>query len=99
MTATIDPATRTRMLNAVTEYDRKESRKRHYNPYALGHYAKALQDIDTHVSKGIDLRTAIVGCFVGRLADKVLKAAGLPLQTDLELRGIKTRLPDLEDSE
>ena len=35
---------KSRILHALTEYDRKQSLKKHYNPYALGIYCGALND-------------------------------------------------------
>lgn len=85
------------LFNAVTEYDRKQSTKRGYNPHALGHYAAALQNVDRYVDAGHDLRSAIITCFLGRLCDKLLKAVDLPLMTNDEAkRGLAVKLPELD---
>ena len=35
-----------KLVHAVTEYDRKQSTKRGYNPYALGQYLQRIQEFD-----------------------------------------------------
>lgn len=66
-----------KMIHAVTEYDRKESTKRGYNPYALPQYMQRVQEISADIGKGADPREAITTGFTGRLVNHVLKAAGL----------------------
>lgn len=85
------------ILATITEYDRRESRKKHYNRHALGMYARGLQHIRAHVANGADLRDAILAEFVGILADRILKACDLPLMTDAEARGRVKQLPELDD--
>ena len=65
---------RAKLLHTLTEHDRKVSTKPGYNHYALGHYAKALQNVDELVSKGKNVGDAIRECFLGRLQTKLLKA-------------------------
>lgn len=74
------------LFNAVTEFDRRESRKKHYNRFALAHYARGLQRIKAHVDNGASLRDAIRAEFVGKLCDKLLLAVGLPMMTQEECR-------------
>lgn len=78
---------RHKLSHTVTEYDRKQSRKRGYNIYAISHYLGAVQEIETDIDNGADLRAAIIAHFNGRLCDVVLKACGLPLMTKDEARG------------
>lgn len=69
-------AAKVKMFNAVTEFDRKESTKRNYNPYALGQYAAALARVDEYTGDGLSIREAVIRCFVGRLQGVVLKSIG-----------------------
>ena len=66
----------TKLLNAVTEYDRKQLGKKSYNPYALGHYAAALQNVRDDMESGKTLRQALLKNFNGRLLSVVLKSVG-----------------------
>lgn len=84
----MDPRLRFKLSHAVTDYDRKQSRRKGHNPYALAHYLGAVQQIESAVDAGAELRSAILRRMTGRLADVVLKAAGLERMTDAEARGI-----------
>lgn len=75
------------MLNAVTEYDRKESTKKYYNRYALSQYIDAINAVeDLLADEGLTYRQAILRCFNGRLADCVLKSVGEEKSTADEQR-------------
>lgn len=95
---TIDPLTKARIVSAFTQFDRKASKRKGYNPYALAHYCKAGQNVERHVANGVPLRTAIIGCFCGRLCDAILKALDLELMTNEECR-YGTQLPELPEDE
>jgi hypothetical protein len=87
-----------KLFNAVTEYDRKQSKEKFYNPYALAHYSRAVAHVRAHVAAGADLRTAILNCFLGRLADVCLKALGLEKMSRDESRfGPAIKLPEIEE--
>lgn len=75
-----------KILHAFTAYDRKQQGKRGYNPYALGHYCKALESVDEAIASGQSPREAIVANFVGRLLDVVLVGCGMAKATDDEHR-------------
>lgn len=79
--------TRTKILIALTEYDRKQSTKKGYNRFALGMYCQALQNTMAEIESGSTIRAALKHNFCGRLLDVCLKAAGEPLATKDELRG------------
>lgn len=83
----IDPVKRAKILNAIVEYDKKESTKKHYNPHALALCCGSLQNGDIYVKEGKTLRQAMVKCFNGRLLDKVLKAIDEPISTKEEKMG------------
>lgn len=86
------------LLTAVTEYDRKQSTKRGFNPYALSHYCHAVRQVETYVVTGHSLRDAVITCFVGRLTDTLLRAVKLPVMTPDEAKhGLTHPLPELDD--
>lgn len=78
------------LFNAVTEFDRRASKRKGYNPYALGHYAKALQEVRLDVAAGATLRQALLVNFNGRLLDCLLKSIGEPLFTPDERFAVRT---------
>ncbi len=89
-----------KLLHAATEYDRKQSTRKGYNRFALGHYCRALQNVRKRVGLGHPLRDSIITEFCGILCDRMLKAASLPIMTDAEARhGLAKRLPELPDDE
>ncbi len=73
-----------RLIRTVTVYDQKQSSRRDYNPYALGQYFKAVQEVEEALTKGEPLRSALVMNFCGRLLDACLKAVDLPKSTKEE---------------
>jgi hypothetical protein len=88
------------IINAVTEYDRKQSTKKGYNIYALAHYCLASQRADRYIRQGVDPRDAILNCFLGRLCDHVLKACKLQTMTTTEAKfGPDNRLPELQEDD
>lgn len=46
MATAIDPATHIRLVNAVTEHDRRASKGKYYNPHALGMYLRAVRQVE-----------------------------------------------------
>ena len=85
-----------KLVNAVTEYDRQQSKRSHYNFYAICHYLGAVEKVAKHVDNGAELRTAILNCFLGRLCDRVLKSVGLDKMTIEEAKyGAFEKLPDI----
>lgn len=73
----MSPIAHAKLLNAVTEFDRKESKKKSYNRYALGMYCQAIQNCESDMADGCTLRQAITNNFLGRLCDRCLVAAGV----------------------
>jgi len=87
MDATIlSPSDRARIVNAFTEYDRKQKGKKGYNPYALSHYCRAIENVEEYLSEGYTLRQAIIKSYLGRLCDRILKELGLPQMTTDEAK-------------
>lgn len=72
----MDDRTHAKLINAVTEYDRKQKARKGYNPYALAHYAAAIGNIRDDMKRGISLRQAILNNTLDRLCDTCLKAVG-----------------------
>jgi hypothetical protein len=86
-----------KIVHAFTEHDRRESLKRHYNRYALAQYCEAGSRVAAYVSLGYNQRDAVLACFCGPLANKILRALGLPLMTKDEARyGVKLPCIELE---
>ncbi len=89
-----------RLLDAVTAYDRRAATTKAYNRFALAHYARGLTNVRRHVQDGATVRDAIITEFVGRLADRLLRAVGCDLMTKDEARfGLAKRLPTLPDDD
>ncbi len=74
------------LAHAVTEYDRKQSARKGYNHYALGHYLGAVQEICAVLAHYPDrlTRDVIVEHFNGRLLDTCLRACGFNTSTRQE---------------
>ena len=76
------------LTHAVTEYDRKESRKRFYNRYALALYLGTVHSALEQITAGQSPRAALCASFNGRLLDACLKAVGEPRSTRAEQLGL-----------
>ena len=63
-----------KLITAVTEYDRKQSSKRGYNPHALGQYLAAIDEALGLVSKGKSIEYALSATFTDRLLNICLRA-------------------------
>lgn len=81
------------LVHVLTEYDRKQSKKKSYNYNALGLYFQRLEDVEKDIAAGADVRAAIVAGFSGRLADTCLRSLGLPITTKEEAFGGMTYKP------
>lgn len=75
------------LSTSLRKYDERQAKSRSYNPYAFGHYCRALQIVRAHVASGHDVRTAILNAFVGPLANRLIKALNLEPMSKDELRG------------
>lgn len=84
------------LLNTLTKHDERERKKKYFNPYAFGHYCKALNNCEQHTKNGACLRDALLNCFNGRLLDKLLKAVNLDAATKEEQLGRYNQLPELD---
>lgn len=75
------------LIHAVTRYDEKESKKKSYNPHALGIYFERVDEVISDIEAGADVRAAVVAGFSGRLADACLRQLGLAITTREEAFG------------
>ena len=71
---------RAKLLNILTEYDKKQSTKRNYNRYALAHYCRAIDEVMEAVDGGTSIETALKVGFCGSLLRHVAKKLGLTVQ-------------------
>lgn len=65
-----------RLVNAVTTYDRKQTGKRGFNPYALPQYLERAEEICADVAAGASVKAAICAGFTGPLRTACLRAVG-----------------------
>ena len=82
-----DEQIRARLVHAVTAYDRKQSTRRGYNPFALGQYLERVDMIVNDIAAGAEPRKAICAGFSDRLLDHCLKAVGESSFTPNEVGG------------
>ena len=77
---------RGKLLTAIVAYDKRQSKRTHYNRYALSHYCDGLGRIMADIDAGATPRQAILASFTGTLASAALRAIGEPKPTAVELR-------------
>ena len=70
---------RIQLLNIVTEYDRKQARKKYYSMYALAHYCRAVESVMAHVNSGESIEDSLPVGFCGSLLSHIAKKLGLTL--------------------
>ena len=76
----MDATTRARLLSIVTEYDIRESKKKYWNHYALGHYCKAIDNVAEAMAGGMSIEDALPEGFCGSLLRHVAKKLGLTVE-------------------
>ncbi len=81
-------AFKSHLIHVLTDYDRKQSTKKHYNRYALGIYFQRADDICADIEKGAEPRQAICAGLTGSVLAFVLRGMKLPAATDDERSGI-----------
>lgn len=89
---------RNALVHALTQYDIRQSRGKHYNPYALAQYFKRIDDLCEDIAKGASPRDAICAAFTGPLLACALRAinATAPSQDELSGAGKYTYQPSNE---
>lgn len=65
---------RQKLVSALTEYDRKQSKRKHYNPYALAQYFAALDEALEDYEVSGDINKSLEKYFCDRVLTVVLKA-------------------------
>lgn len=71
---------RVKLLNIVVEYDRRQSKRKGYNPYALGHYCGAVGNVIDAIDNGKPIEEALKAGFCGSLLRHVAKKLGLSVR-------------------
>ena len=56
-----------KLIHLLTRWDEKQSRKKHYSPYALGVYFHAADKVAVMLESGEPLNVALAKCFNDRL--------------------------------
>jgi len=77
----------TKLVHAVTEFDRAQSRRKGYNPHALAHYLRLASAIALAIENGQAPRDAARTRCSDRLLATILRALGETAPTVEEARG------------
>lgn len=76
----LTPEIRQRIVYALIKCDERQSAGRSPNPYAMGHYLRALHNAESDMADGgSTLAQALYDSYCGRVLSAVERAAGLPL--------------------
>lgn len=67
---------RLKLISAATTYDRKQSKKKFYNPYALGIYFETIDEIMKDIENGFSVRQALIRRLCDRFLSHMLKSMG-----------------------
>lgn len=78
---------RDKLISALTQYDEKQSKRKFYNPHALGIYFERVDDVMADIERGATVRQALLAGFNDRLLDVCLKAVGEQPFTKEEMQG------------
>jgi hypothetical protein len=76
------------LSSAVTQFDIKQSKRKHYNRYALAQYLAAVENASNAINCGTTRREALIQYFNGRLLDVCLKALNMEPSTKQEQMGL-----------
>jgi hypothetical protein len=72
------------LIHAAVRFDAKESKKRHYEAWALPQYLARINQICADIQKGAQVRAAVIAAFTGRLRSDCLRVLKLPQVTESE---------------
>jgi hypothetical protein len=75
------------LVHAATAYDRRQSKSKRYNPYALAQYLARIDEVEQDVAAGAEPRAALCAAFTGSLLSTMLRAIEAPAATPAELMG------------
>lgn len=76
-----------KLMQALTAYDRRQSKTKHWNPNALGIYFQRVNEVCADIAAGAKVRDAILAGFNDRVLDVCLRAVGQPEATRAEAQG------------
>ena len=65
---------KSRLISAVTAWDRKQLSKKHHNPHALVIYIERVDEVMRDIESGTNPRAAIIRGFNDRLLDHCLRS-------------------------
>lgn len=86
---------RVKLVSALTEYDRKQSTKRGYNPHALALYFQALDDAMDQYRHGATIESALRYSFNDRVLTVCLKVLKQDRHTGLSTGSHNHATPNL----
>lgn len=67
-----------KLISAATQYDEKQSKKKYYNPYALGIYFQTIDSVMIDIENGFTPRQALIRRMCDRFLTHMLKSIGEP---------------------
>lgn len=67
---------KTRAIQSLSAFDRKQSTRKGHNPYALAQYLRAADGLKQDIEEGLTVEEAIENNFFGVLADRLAKHLG-----------------------
>ena len=76
----MDDTTHSRLVHALTEWDIRQSKTKHYNRWALGQYFQALDNVKEAMAQGANLADALMKGFNGALLRYLAKKVGLNVE-------------------
>ena len=76
----MSPEMHAKLVMVLTEYDRRQSKSKNYNRYALALYFKAIENVETAIAAGKSLEDALPMAFCGPLLRYVAKKLGLTVE-------------------
>ena len=75
------------LIHAATAYDRRQSKGKRYNHYALAQYFARIDEVEKDIAAGAEVRAALCAAFTGSLLSAMLRAIKAPAATPAELMG------------
>ena len=79
--------TKDKLVSLLTQWDMRQARRKHHNPYALGIYLQQADRVIIDIDLGASERAAIVAGFNGPMLDFILRGLEFPISTIEEQRG------------
>lgn len=79
--------TKDKLISLLTQWDERQSKRKHHNPHALGIYFQQADRVALDIALGAPERAAIVAGFHGPMLDFILRGFGFPVSTRDEQLG------------